>query len=262
MIDYGLAGRVAVVTGACSGIGRATAKMLAEQGSKVALVARSLDALEIVAEEIVAAGGEGEAFVCDVGDDEAVEHTAKEVLSRYGQADVLANVAGVEMDFSKAPGLGALGMGPDPFDIPREEWDRVMNTNVRGHFNTMKHFTPSMRERKFGRIVNVTSVTAFTVAVGSAVYVGSKAAANTMVYLYASKLGPHGITVNSVAPGFVDTPMHKDSPEEQRTMIPQFTPLRRLGQPEDVARAILFFAQEHLFVTGQVLVVDGGSFCR
>ncbi|NLE12004.1 MAG: SDR family oxidoreductase [Actinobacteria bacterium] len=262
MIDYGLQGRVAVVTGAGSGIGRATAKMLADQGSKVALVARTASALQEVKDEIAAAGGEAAAFVCDVGDDGAAKQMAEAVLAEYGQVDVLANVAGVEVDFSKAPLLGQLAQGPDPFDIPKEEWDRVLNTNMRGHFNTMKYFTPSMRENHYGRIVNVTSVTAFTVAVGSAVYVGSKAAANTMVYLYARRLGPDGITVNCVAPGFVDTPMHKDSPPEQRTMIPQFTPLRRAGEPDDIARAILFFAQRDLFVTGQVLVVDGGTFPR
>ena len=262
MIDYGLEGRVAVVTGSGSGIGRATAKMLAEQGCKVALVGRTLPPLTAVRDEIAAAGGEAEPFACDVGDDGAAKRMGDAVLATYCQVDVLANVAGVEVDFSKAPLLGQLAQGPDPFDIPKEEWDRVLNTNTRGHFNTMKYFTPSMRERKYGRIVNVTSVTAFTVAVGSAAYVGSKAASNTMAYLYARRLGPDGITVNVVAPGFVDTPMHKDSPPEQRTMIPQFTPLRRAGEPEDIARAILFFAQRDLFVTGQVLVVDGGTFPR
>lgn len=262
MIDYGLEGRIAAVTGASSGIGRATAKMFAEQGCKVALIGRNKNALATVKEEILGLGGEGEAFVCDVGIDEDVQTMAEQVLARFGRVDILANVAGVEMDFSKAPGLGSLGMGPDPFDIPRDEWDRVMSTNVRGHFNTMKHFTPGMRARKFGRVVNVTSVTAFNVGVGSAVYVGSKAAANTMVYLFAKKLGPDGITVNAVAPGFIDTPMHDQTPEEAKRIIPEMTPLKRAGQPEDVARVILFFSQENLFVTGQVLIVDGGTYCR
>jgi 3-oxoacyl-[acyl-carrier protein] reductase len=262
MIDYGLKDRVAVVTGSGSGIGRATAKMLSGQGCKVVLVGRNLAALSAVRDEIRALGGEAEPFACDVGVDAAAEQMAGEVLSKYGRVDVLANVAGVEVNFSKAPGLGQLALGPDPFDIPKEEWDRVMNTNARGHFNTMKYFTPSMKEKQYGRIVNVTSVTAFNVAVGSAVYVGSKAAANTMVYLYANRLGPYGITVNAVAPGFVDTPMHKDTPEEAKTRVSGFTPLRRAAQPEDMARAILFFTQENLFVTGQVLIADGGCYCR
>jgi 3-oxoacyl-[acyl-carrier protein] reductase len=261
MVDYGLLGKTAAVTGAGSGIGESAAKMLAEQGCRVALIGRRYDALISVKNSILAAGGEAEAFPCDVGNEPLVRKMAAAVLKRFGTVDILANVAGVEVDFGKTDGMEPKGFG-DPFSIPPDEWNKVMNTNVRGHFNTMKYFSAGMRQNRFGRIVNVTSATAFNVPVGSAAYVGSKAAANTMTYLFAKKLGPDGITVNAVAPGYVETPMQDGTAEESKERIAQSTPLRRICQPDDVARVILFFAQKDLFVSGQVLIADGGAFPR
>ena len=258
MVDYGLDGKIAVVTGAGSGMGESTAQMLAEQGCYVFLLGRRYANISQVRDKILADGGKAEAFSCDVGDEEAVKTTADEILKLAGRVDILANVAGVEVDFEKTGGMEYYGFG-DPFAIPKDIWDHVLDTNLRGHFNTMKYLTPSMQKNRFGRIVNVTSSTAFNVPLGSAVYVASKAAANTQTYLYAKKLGPDGITVNAVAPGYVETPMQSQSTPESRERIAQMTPLRRVCMPEDIARVILFFSQENLFVTGQVVIVDGGN---
>ena len=258
MVDYGLNGKTAVVTGAGSGMGESTAYMLAEQGCHVILLGRRQANIDQVRDKILADGGKADAYSCDVGDEDEVKAIADKILSSTGSVDILANVAGVEVDFEKTGGMEHYGMG-DPFAIPKELWDRVLDTNLRGHFNTMKYFVPGMRKNHFGRIVNVTSSTAFNVPLGSSVYVASKAAANTQTYLYAKKLGPDGITVNAVAPGYVETPMQAGSTPESRERIAQMTPLRRVCMPDDIARVILFFTQENLFVSGQVVIVDGGS---
>ena len=261
MVDYGLNGKTAVITGAGSGMGESAAYMLAEQGCRVALIGRRYSNVCEVRDKIRAGKGEAEAYSCDVGDEEAVKALADEVLKLFGRVDILLNVAGVEVDFENTGGMENYGLG-DPFAIPKELWDKVLDTNLRGHFNTMKYFVPSMQKNRFGRIVNVTSSTAFNVPLGSAVYVASKAAANTQTYLFAKKLGPDGITVNAIAPGYVETPMQESATQEIRDRISQMTPLRRICMPDDIARVIMFFAQENLFVTGQVVVVDGGNFPR
>lgn len=253
--EYGFEGRPAIVTGAGTGIGEATAIELAKGGAKLALFGRRAEKLESVKNECLKYTPDVLALSCDVSDPESVKKAVGEVLSRYGRVDILVNNAGIESRLK--PGESFFG---DLFDKQDEDtYLSFYKVHSWGHYLMNLAVIPSMKENHFGRIVNTTSVTGIHGNYSTPGYTASKAAAICQTKAFAMKYGKDGITVNAIAPGMVDTPMKIDATPEEYAFVAGITPLGRVADPIDMARCILFFAQENLFVTGQCLTCDGGS---
>jgi 3-oxoacyl-[acyl-carrier protein] reductase len=240
--------QVALVTGGSRGIGRAIVKAFAAEGAKVALVYKgSQDAAASAVQEVTAAGGTAQAIQADVGDFASAERIAKQVQEQWGRLDVLVNNAGVIRD-----GL-FVRMTP-------EDWDLVLTTNLRGTFNFCRAVAEFMvfKQRR-GRIINISSVAAEHVNQGQTNYAASKGAINAFTRALAVEVGSRNITVNAIAPGFIETDMSEAVRNKAGDLIKKLIPLRRLGKPEDVARVAVFLASEDGgYITGQVLTVDGG----
>jgi 3-oxoacyl-[acyl-carrier protein] reductase len=243
MAEFGsLEGRVALVTGGSRGIGAAVSRDLAVAGARVAVNYRTgKDAAEAVASEIG-----GVALSADVSDPEQAQALVERIESELGDLDILVNNAGVTRDTLIAR-------------MSDEDWDVVLDTNLRGAFNTSRAVARKMLRRRSGVIVNLTSVVGLHGNPGQANYAASKAGLIGLTKALARELGSRGVRVNAVAPGYIDTELTNVLSEEQRGAILANTPLGRLGQPEDVAGAVRFLcSDEAAFVTGEVLLVDGG----
>ena len=257
LVEYGIDGKVAIVTGAGSGVGRETAIQLAKMGAKVALVGRGIESISKVEKEIKEFSYDVIAIKCDVGMETEVDEAVKKITDTFGRIDILVNNAGIEADREE----GLMG-GDILMATPIEQYHRVIDTNLIGHYNFMKACIPGMAERKYGRIINVSSVTAFGGGVGTAAYVASKAGSIVQTKAFARKFGPDNILINTVAPGMFDTPMHATTPRKEFEMVEKMSVLRRVAQPIDIARIILFLAQENLFMTGETLCDGGGGMSR
>ncbi len=240
-----LLGKVAVITGGAQGIGRATALLFAQEGAKVALWDISPRG-EAVVEDIRRAGGTAEFFQVDVTDRPQVEGAVKAVLEKFGRIDILINNAGITRDAQL-------------LKMTEQEWDQVIAVNLKGVFNVTQAVASVMVAQGYGRIVNAASIVALYGNFGQTNYVASKAGVIGMTKVWARELGRKGITVNAVAPGFIETEMVKGIPEKVRDMVLSRIPLGRLGSPQDVAYAYLFLASDEAsYVNGAVLSVDGG----
>lgn len=252
--EYGLNGRAAIITGAGTGIGAACAVELAKAGVKVALFGRRLEPIEKTAAECSRFTPGALAFSVDVSDKDAVERAVEQVKIAFGRIDVLVNNAGVESPYQ---------VGETPFDnyfdMDPQEYMRFFKIHALGHYLMMQACVPHMMEARFGRIVNITSVTGVTAAYSSPAYTSSKAAAICQTKSFAKKYGKYNITVNSIAPGMVNTPMKTNSPPEEFAAVAAMCPLGRVAEPIDIARVALFLSQEHLFISGQNIIVDGGT---
>ena len=241
-----LDGKVALVTGASRGIGRAIAKEFASQGAKVALCARSVDALQAVADEIAAAGGCAQPFALDVSSADGVRAVVEAVTEHFGRLDILINNAGITRD-------GLIARMKD------DAWEEVLNTNLRGAFYLTRAAAKIMMRQRCGKIVNISSVVGLTGNPGQANYAASKAGLIGMTRSVAKELGSRNIQVNAIAPGFIVTDMTDSLPEALKAKLLEQIPLGRLGQPEEIAKAALFLASDWSdYVTGQVLAVCGG----
>ncbi|MAT81651.1 MAG: 3-oxoacyl-[acyl-carrier-protein] reductase [Phycisphaerae bacterium] len=241
--------RVALVTGASRGIGRAIAKRLASDGHHVVLVARDQSRLDEVLSEIEADGGVGESRACDLGDPASLEAMMESVLSDRGRLDVLVNNAGINRD-------GLILRMSD------EDFDEVLAVNLRATFITCRAVARSMMRGRWGRIINISSVTGLVGNPGQANYAAAKAGMVGMTKTLAKELGSKGITANVVAPGFIETDMTEAMSSEILAEAAKRLPLRRLGRPEEIAHAVAYLASEDAgYVTGQVLTVDGGMVC-
>jgi 3-oxoacyl-[acyl-carrier protein] reductase len=244
----GLSGRIALVTGASQGIGRACAVELARAGATVALAARNVEKLEAVAAEITAAGGRAKVYALDVSNEESIKSCAKSVLADLGKVEILVNNAGITKD-----GL-ALRMRLSDFEA-------VLRTNLTGAFLLTQAVISSMMKTRWGRVINITSVVGETGAAGQANYAASKAGMIGLTKSLAREFASRGITVNAVAPGFIQTAMTDELTEAQKAGILTQIPLARYGNDADIAAAVAFLASEAAgYITGHTLDVNGGMY--
>jgi 3-oxoacyl-[acyl-carrier protein] reductase len=242
----GVEGRVALVTGASQGIGHACARVLASSGAKVALCARNLEKLSQIASEIAAQGGEAQAFKMDVASEDEIKAGVKAVIARFGKVDILVNNAGVTRDQLV-------------LRMKRADWDDVLSTNLTAPFLLTQAVIGSMLKQRWGRIINVTSIFGQMGQAGQANYASSKAGLIGLTMAVAREVASRSITVNAVAPGWIETAMTTVLPEELKETMRKSVPLGRVGTPTDVAHAVKFLASEEAgYITGEVLKVNGG----
>ena len=242
--------KTAIVTGSGQGIGAAIALRLAKEGYNVAVHCRTLDSCaqkgEPVAEQCRSLGVEAQCFAADVSDFAACEALVKEVKERFGSIDLLVNNAGITRD-------GLL------VRMKEEQFDEVIASNLKSAFNMMRHAGAVMMRQKSGKIINLSSVVGLYGNAGQVNYAASKAGIVGMTKSAAKELGARGITVNAVAPGFIDTAMTQELPQEMRDAAAAATALKRFGSAEEVAAVVTFLASEDAsYITGQVIEVDGG----
>jgi 3-oxoacyl-[acyl-carrier protein] reductase len=241
-----LNGRIALITGASQGIGRACALELARSGATVALAARSAEKLAAVAAEITAAGGTARTYALDVSSEDSVKACAKAVLADLGKVDVLVNNAGITKD-----GL--------TLRMKLADFDDVLRTNLTGAFLLTQAVISSMMKGRWGRVINITSVVGETGAAGQANYSASKAGLIGLTKSLAREFASRNITVNAVAPGFIQTAMTGELQDAQKAAILAQIPLARYGNDTDVAAAVAFLASESAgYITGHTLDVNGG----
>lgn len=248
---FDLTGKVALVTGASSGIGRASAIALAMQGAKVALAARRIDRLEAVAAEIKSLGKEAIAIQMDVTKKTDIDSAVAKTVTKFGRLDILLNNAGVA-EFV-------------PFlDMTEEQWDKTLDTNVKGYFLVAQAAAKEMVKNKWGRIINIASIASGGVGVGFpsiAQYCASKGAVVAMTEALADELAPMGILVNAIGPGVIESEMTEGilkDPAQAQALLSR-APLKRAGKPEEIAAAVVYLASDEAsYTTGATLYIDGG----
>ena len=243
-----LSGRIALVTGASQGIGRAVALELARRGAHVALAARNVEKLAAVEAEIVAAGGTAKAFALDVASEGSIKEGAKAAIAHFGKVEILVNNAGITRDI--------LAMR-----MKRADWDDVLTTNLTGAFLLTQALMMQMVKNRWGRIINITSVVGEAGQAGQANYAASKAGLIGLTKSLARELASRTITVNAVAPGYIETAMTAVLTDDQKQAMTQHIPLGRVGTDMDIAHAVAFLASEEAgYITGHTLDVNGGMY--
>jgi 3-oxoacyl-[acyl-carrier protein] reductase len=243
-----LQGKTAFVSGASQGIGRACALALARMGARIALAARNEAKLETVASEIEAVGGQAKPFLMDVSDEASIKAAAKAAIAHFGTVEILVNNAGITRDTLL-------------LRMKRADWDAVMTTNLTGAFLLTQALLNSMLRARWGRIINVSSVVGRTGQAGQANYAASKAGLIGLTRSMAREVASRSVTVNAVAPGYIETAMTSVLEEKQRDALLSHIPLGRAGTDEEVAHAVAFLASPQAgYITGHVLDINGGLF--
>jgi 3-oxoacyl-[acyl-carrier protein] reductase len=241
-----LSGRVALVTGASQGIGRACALKLAQSGATVAVAARNQEKLNELVGEIAASGGKAAAFPVDVADEEQIKTACKAIIGQFGKIDILVNNAGITRD--------QLVMR-----MKRADWDAVLNTNLTSAYICIQQVIGSMLKQRWGRVINITSIFGQIGQAGQANYAASKAGLIGLTMAIAREVASRNITCNAVAPGFIETAMTSGLSDEFKQTALRMIPLGRIGTPEDVAGAVEFLSSEAAsYISGHVLNVNGG----
>jgi len=241
-------GRIALVTGASQGIGRACALELAKAGATVALAARNETKLAELAAEIAAAGGQAAPFALDVASEESIKTAAKAILEQFGKVEILVNNAGITRD-----GL--------TMRMKRADWDDVLGTNLTGAFLLTQALLPAMLRNRWGRIVNISSVVGRTGQTGQVNYSASKAGLIGLTRSLAREVASRNVTVNAVAPGYIETAMTADLDQKLRDAMIAQIPLGRPGTDTEIAQSVAFLASDAAaYITGHVLDVNGGMF--
>ena len=243
-----LAGKVALVTGAAQGIGKAIAFLLAGNGADIVVSDINLERAEETAKEIEGTGQRAMAIRVDVANSEEVERMVQTILERFGHIDILVNNAGIARDRLI-------------LRMTEEDWDAVLNVNLKGTFNCTKAVVRHMSKQRSGKIVSIASVVGEMGNAGQANYSASKAGVSGFTKTIAREFAQRGINVNAVAPGYIETPMTDVLREKTKEELKQLIPMDRLGRPEDVAEAVLFLVSEaSSYITGEVLNVNGGIY--
>ena len=238
--------KVAIVTGASRGIGEAIAKQLSSCGAKIILIARNSDQLVAVKETIISNGGIAESIAGDVSNLNSISEIVTNTIDKWGRIDILVNNAGIARDNII-------------MRMKEDEWDSVMNINLKGCFNGIKSVARPMIKNKAGRIINITSVVGQIGNAGQSNYAASKAGIMGLTKSMAKELGSRNITVNAVAPGYITTDMTNELNDEVKEQLKSSIPLGRLGTPDDVANLVCFLASDEAgYITGQTFNVDGG----
>ena len=241
-----LTDKVAIVTGASRGIGEAIAKQLSSCGAKIILIARNSDQLVAVKETIISNGGIAESIAGDVSNLNSISEIVTNTIDKWGRIDILVNNAGIARDNII-------------MRMNENEWDSVMNINLKGCFNGIKSVARPMIKNKAGRIINITSVIGQIGNAGQSNYAASKAGIMGLTKSMAKELGSRNITVNAVAPGYITTDMTNELNDEVKEQLKSSIPLGRLGTPDDVANLVCFLASDEAgYITGQTFNVDGG----
>ena len=241
-----LTDKVAIVTGASRGIGEAIAKQLSSCGAKIILIARNSDQLVAVKETIISKGGIAESMAGDVSNLNSFSEIVTNTIDKWGRIDILVNNAGIARDNII-------------MRMKEDEWDSVMNINLKGCFNGIKSVARPMIKNKAGRIINITSVIGQIGNAGQSNYAASKAGIMGLTKSMAKELGSRNITVNAVAPGYITTDMTNELNDEVKEQMKSSIPLGRLGTPDDVANLVCFLASDEAgYITGQTFNVDGG----
>ena len=243
---FDLSNKIAIITGASQGIGRTMALVFAKSGANVICVARSESKIKELCLDITDRGGVAHAIACDVGDGDAFGNTIKSVTDEHGKLDILINNAGITRD--------ALLMRMND-----AQWDDVIQTNLKGAFHGMRSAIRPMMKNKYGRIINITSIVGLTGNSGQANYAASKSGLIGMTKSIAKEVASRGITVNCIAPGWIETSMTEILEEEIKNNFLNQIPIKRMGTPEDIANAVIFLASDEAsYITGQTLTIDGG----
>lgn len=244
-----ITGKVALVTGGTRGIGKAIVKKLSDAGAIVAInYTSNNEAAQQLVEEIKAVGKEALAIQCDVTSFEATKNMINGIVKQYGRLDILINNAGITMDNLL-------------LRMKEEEFDRVIDVNLKGAFNCLKHASKIMLKQKAGKIVNISSVVGLSGNIGQCNYASSKAGLIGLTKSAAKELASRGINVNAIAPGFIDTDMTKGLSDEIKNTMLKNIPLNKFGNPEDIASMVEFLVSEKSnYITGQVISVDGGMY--
>ncbi len=243
---FKLSKKIAVVTGASRGIGKAMAETYAQAGAHVICVSRNEDALNGVADLIRSNGGSASVAVCNVSDLKKFQKLIKDTADNYGSVDILVNNAGITRD--------TLIMR-----MSEDDWDTVIDINLKGAFNGIKAVTRTMMKQKSGRIINISSVVGLTGNAGQVNYAASKAGLIGLTKSAAKEIGSRGITVNCIAPGYIATDMTDQLDDQAKDLLISQIPLGRIGSPDDIAATALFLASDEAgYITGQTFTVDGG----
>ena len=246
-----LEGKNAIVTGGSAGIGAATSLELAREGANVCLTYRKHEAeAKEFADQIIQMGRKAIAVHCDIAQFDAAESVVKSALEEFGRLDILVNNAGMNWD-------GVC------WKMSEEQWDRVLEVNLKGYFNFTRHVAPLFKEQKYGKIINVTSINGMRGKFGQTNYSASKAGIIGYTKAVAKELGAFGVNVNAVAPGLIETQMLKESEARDKIidMAMGEIVLKRVGQPEDLAHVVTFLASDRArHVTGEIIKVDGGQY--
>ncbi len=243
-----LAGKVALVTGAAQGIGKAVALLLARNGADIVVSDINLEKAEETAKEVQTLGRKALAIKVDVAKLDDVEKMVGAIWARFGQVDILVNNAGIARDKLI-------------LRMTEEDWDAVLNINLKGTFNCTKAVVRHMSKQRSGKIVNIASVVGEMGNAGQGNYAASKAGVIGFTKTIAREFAQRGINVNAIAPGYIETPMTDSLPDKAKEELKRLIPMDRLGKPEDVAEAVLFLVSEaSSYITGQVLNVNGGIY--
>ena len=243
---FSLRDKIAIVTGASQGIGKTTAELFSKSGAHVVCIARNEEKIKNLANTISKNGHSASYFPCDISDGDLIQNTIKSVINDYGKIDILINNAGITRDSLV-------------LRMKNHQWDEVLNTNLKGAFYATKSVLRSMMKNKYGRIINITSIVGLQGNSGQSNYSASKAGLIGFSQSVAKEVASRGITINCIAPGWIETEMTNDLPQNLKSEIIKNIPIGKTGTTEDIAYTALFLAsKESKYITGQTITVDGG----